>query len=157
MPLNTQTGVPHKGWTLTDVTDLQLDEGRAFGEYEDCEFCGHEQIRYVHTLAHGNYPDAIRVGCICAERLTEDYVNPKLRETTLRNRATRRENWPKRAWKKSAKGNWYLNTQDDHHIVVFPARGGLMLRIDDKSGKKVYPTRVAAQLAAFDYLYLKNK
>lgn len=55
MPLNTQPGVPHKGWTLPGVTDLQLDEGRAFGEYEDCEFCGHEQIRFVHTLTHGGY------------------------------------------------------------------------------------------------------
>ena len=156
MPLNTQPGVPHKGWTLSGVTDLQLDEGRAFGEYEDCEFCGHEQIRYVHTLTHREHPDAIRVGCICAEHLTEDYVNPRQREGELRNRAARRDHWPRRAWKKSAKGNLYLTTPDDHHVIVFPARGGFMLRIDDKPGRKVYPTKLAAQLASFDYLYLSN-
>jgi len=47
MPVNTQPGVPHKGWGLAAVADLQLDEGRAFGEYDECEFCGKKQIRYV--------------------------------------------------------------------------------------------------------------
>lgn len=108
MSLNTQPRVPHKGWSLAGVLDLQLDEGRAFGEYEQCEFCGQEQIRYVHTLAHDEYPDSIRVGCICAERLTEDYVNPKRREGELRNRAARREKWVKREWKASVKGNRFL-------------------------------------------------
>lgn len=63
MPLNTQPGVPHKGWTLAGVTDLQLDEGRAFGAYDACEFCGHEQIRFVHTLTHAAYTPPACVRC----------------------------------------------------------------------------------------------
>lgn len=155
MLLNTQPGVPHKGWSLTAVADLQLDEGRAFGEYDECEFCGKEQIRYVHTLAHPEYADSIRVGCVCAEHLTADYVNPKQRENELRNRAARRDKWTRRAWKTSAKGNPYLETRDGHHIVVFPVSSGCMLRIDGRKGRKIYPNVAAAQLASFDYLYLK--
>lgn len=156
MPLNSTPGVPHKGWTLSDVVDLQFDEGRSLGEYDECEFCGQEQIRYVHMLTHSDYVGEMRVGCVCAEHLTADYVNPKRREGELRNRAARREKWTHRAWKLSAKGNPYLKTRDGHHIVVFPAASGYMLRIDHLKGRKIYPTIAAAQLAGFDYLYARK-
>ena len=73
-------GIPHRGWRLLDVIDLHDDEGLEYGDYEDCQFCDHEQIRYVHLLGHSSYDGVARVGCICACKLTEDYVNPKLRE-----------------------------------------------------------------------------
>ena len=136
------------------MSDLQLDEDREFGEYDECEFCGQEQIRYVHTLTHRDYAEDMRVGCICAERLTEDYINPKRREIKLRNRAARRSNWPRRAWKESAKGNRYLTTSDDHHVVVFTVGQGRKLVIDGQLGRRVYQSELAAQLAAFDFLYL---
>ena len=42
-------GIPHKGWTLVGCVDL--GEG-VYGddeiEYETCEMCHNEKIRYVH-------------------------------------------------------------------------------------------------------------
>jgi hypothetical protein len=158
MPLNEQPAIPRQGWRLVSVTDLCLDEGRARTAYENCEYCGQERIRYVHCLEHPVSPvPRMRVGCLCAGHLTGDAETSRRRETELRNRAARRAAWTKRDWKPSAKGNRYLVTADDHHIVVYPARGGYMLVIDGKPGRKVYPAQKAAQLAAFDYLYIPRK
>ena len=67
-------GVPHKGWTLICVEDLGEDvSGDEEIEYETCEMCHNERIRYVHILTHPEYPGEIRVGCDCACKMTEDY------------------------------------------------------------------------------------
>src|SRR5438552_4145724 len=104
MNLNKTPGVPHKGWQLKEVVDLR-DEDLAYGEYADCQFCGQEQIRFVHILCHAQYSGDIRVGCMCAEQLTDDYVTPKRKESELRSRAGRRERWLRRKWNLSQKGH----------------------------------------------------
>lgn len=46
-----QLGIPHKGWILEGVEDIK--EGHEFGEhfeYETCEMCQNERIRYVHLF-----------------------------------------------------------------------------------------------------------
>lgn len=94
--------VPHKEWRCVNITDL--------GEpIHTCEMCGQEQIRYVHTMEHDDH-DNLDVGCVCAEKMTDDYINPKLREARLKNRAARRMKWLRRKWRVSAKGNLFLNT-----------------------------------------------
>ena len=43
-------GVPHKGWTLICVEDLGEEvSGDEEIEYETCEMCHNERIRYVQT------------------------------------------------------------------------------------------------------------
>ena len=86
-------GLPHKGWTCVDVIDLAegIDETESI-PYEQCEMCGNEKIRYAHVMSHPDYPDEIYVGCVCAEKMTGDYVNPRRCENELRNRAQRRKN-----------------------------------------------------------------
>lgn len=46
-------GVPHKGWKCIGVADLgeyvAADEEI---EYAQCEMCGKESIRYVHSMKH---------------------------------------------------------------------------------------------------------
>jgi len=153
MPLNIIPSVPHKGWELDTVIDLNLDEGFVFGEYEDCEFCGQEQIRYVHLLSHADYSKTIRVGCICSERLTDDYVRPRRLERSLRNRASRRQAWLKKKWKLSRKGNTYLKTKDGFHVGCFEAEsGGFRAWIGPRRGRLVHPSIDAAKLAIFDAL-----
>ena len=56
---------------------------------------GNEKIRYVHIVEHAEVGEAFRVGCTCAEKLTNDYLNPERRERELRNRVNRRINWSK--------------------------------------------------------------
>lgn len=66
--------IPHKGWTEIGMEDL--GEEAEFGEdieYERCEMCGNEKIRYVHIMTHPEFPGELRVGCICACHMTDDY------------------------------------------------------------------------------------
>lgn len=104
-----ELGFPQKGWVLEDVIDLG-ERCYSTGEimYESCEFCGNERIRYVHIISHSEYERYIRVGCNCAEKLTCDYVKPKIREATLRRKAGRKENFLKQRWKRTEKGNLTL-------------------------------------------------
>jgi len=154
MFLRDKPGVPHKGWSLQDVIDLRIDEAREYGDYECCQFCGQEQIRYVHLVRHALYPGMLRVGCICAEHMTEDYVNPRRIEGKLRSRAVRRSRWPNlRAWRQSRKGNWYMNTGDGHHVVVFKtADGRYMALIDRRRLRTSYSSLRAAKIGIFDAL-----
>src|SRR5437868_6246740 len=71
-------GMPHKGWVLKDVFDVRED-GQAVDEteYETCMMCNNERIRYVHVVTHPDVAEEFKVGCVCAEKMTNDYVNPK--------------------------------------------------------------------------------
>lgn len=158
MNLNRTPDVPQKGWNLEDVLDVRFDEDRAYGEYDDCQFCGHEQIRFVHILSHRDYSDRIRVGCVCAEQLTEDYVTPKRREYELRGRAARRERWLTRKWKLSRKGHEYLNTRDGHNVGIFEVGvGRFKAWIDDRRGRIEYASAERAKLGICDALERMRK
>ena len=70
-------GIPHKGWEYVDIIDL--GEGLFPGEqieYAVCEMCGQEKIRYVHILSHPEVDGLLHVGCECAAKMLDDYVNP---------------------------------------------------------------------------------
>ena len=47
-------GVPHKGWTLVGFEDIKDDPD---ADYETCEMCGNERIRFVHILSHRKEDD----------------------------------------------------------------------------------------------------
>ena len=83
-----KAGIPHKGWSCVDVEDIAeyFDDAEEI-EYEQCEMCGRERIRFVHIMRHPDYPDELRVGCVCAEKMSDDYVNPRRAEDTLKKRA----------------------------------------------------------------------
>lgn len=143
--------VPHKGWLCVDCYDLHVD-----GEEDcaTCEMCGQERIRYVHVMRHDNFSEELKVGCVCAEKMTGDYVNPKSREKVLRNRSSRRNNWLRRNWRVSAKGNDFLNI-NGHNVTVYPAKlrlGHWSFKIDDDFSRDVYVDKNHAKLAAFDAL-----
>ncbi|MEI6520271.1 MAG: hypothetical protein WCO98_09585 [bacterium] len=112
--------IPHKGWECVDVHDLgeNLEEGEAI-PYQFCEMCENEGLRYIHYMKHEDYPDVIGVGSVCAQKMSDDYVDAENRERALRNIANRRKRWLNRVWKMSAKGNDYL-VIDDYTLTVFP-------------------------------------
>jgi hypothetical protein len=150
MGLSSTSGVPHKGWLLNDVIDLQLDEGLVFGEYEDCEFCNQEQIRYVHILGDHDYSGSIRVGCICSCNLTEDYITPKRRERELRNAAARRGRFHDRKWRITKRGGQAI-TIDRFRVTVgkiFTVKFSLW--INSKDGTRSYDELRTAKIRAFD-------
>jgi len=71
-----QAGVPHKGWVWVRVY-------RAEPEMVTCDMCRAAKIRFVHVLRHPDYPSELRVGRLCACRMTNDYATPKRGEAAL--------------------------------------------------------------------------
>ena len=77
-----QPGIPQKGWELLEVVDLGYPQAT-------CQMCGKTDIRYFHHVDHPEHED-IWVGCVCAEKMTGNYLEPKRRERRLRDRIYRR-------------------------------------------------------------------
>lgn len=154
-PLKSTPGCPKSGWQWLRAVDLHDEEGRRFGDYEICEFCGKEQIRFVHYLQHRDWKEAIAVGRICANSLAGD-GRADSAEKELRNLAQRRANFLKlKSWKTSAKGNSWIEYQDHHIIVVKCRNGRFTLRINGQPGKLFFPDRRTAMLRAFDVIMQK--
>ena len=78
---------------LSEGRDRGLERGRIW------EMCGNEKIRYVHIMTHPEFPGELRVGCICACHMTDDYENPEARERDLKNRVQRKKNFMKKSLK----------------------------------------------------------
>jgi hypothetical protein len=154
-------GVPHKGWSCVEVYDLR-GEGQSAEEtvYATCEMCGNEKIRYVHIMEHQGLDGSLKVGCVCAEKMSEDYTGPRRLEAELRSRSERRKKWLGRKWRTSAKGNSFVNV-DGNNIVVYPdgwGQGWFTFRINKASGGVIfsplnYSNMEFAKMAAFDMLY----
>jgi hypothetical protein len=129
-----QPDIPHKGWVFVSVHDNETAAAI-------CEMCGNERIRYVHTMEHPTNNIQLDVGCVCAEKMSDDYVNPRRRERALRNAAAKRLRDKKRkfeqketqrqailnaTWRESKNGNPYLRVyleykhgaQKIHAVVV---------------------------------------
>lgn len=155
-----QQGIPHKGWTLVDVIDVREDgQAELETDYETCMMCGNEKIRYVHIVEHTEVGEEFRVGCTCAEKMTNDYLNPERRERELRNRANRRINWTKKDWKRSKNGNHFLNIEE-HHLLIYRDKktNKYKVKIGVTFGKKTFDTLEKAKIAAFNGMeYLKDK
>lgn len=147
--------VPKSGWTLVEVVDERPDDpdgSDPTDTYPDCEMCDREHIRFVHHLQHPALPgETLLVGCVCSSKLTGDPATAKARETTARNRASRRAKWLTRRWRESAAGRPFLKV-DGHHVVVFPAGGGWGFRVDG-APRYGFATERDAKLAAFDRLF----
>jgi hypothetical protein len=153
-------GIPHKGWVLEDVYDIRED-GQSIDEtdYETCMMCNNERIRYVHVVTHKEVEEEFKVGCVCAEKMTNDYVNPKQIENNLRNKANRRINWVKKAWKISKNGNHYLKVEE-HHLLIYIDKkiNKYKCKIDEQFGKKSFENIEQAKIAIFNGIeYYKEK
>jgi hypothetical protein len=94
--------------------------------------------------------------------MEENKTGARMREKAMRSRAGRRLRFADHAgWRLSQKGNPYIKTHG-FHVVVFSRGAGFGLKIAPPGmegifGKKTYPTRRAAQLAAFDWMETFNE
>jgi len=113
-------GLPHKGWEYVGMEDLGEDAyGNEEIEYEQCEMCGHEKIRYMHLLRHPEIRGEIRVGCVCAEKLIQDYNTPKENEHKIKNRTNRRKNFLNREWRYIlSTGNYTLRYKGENITIM---------------------------------------
>jgi len=145
-----QTGVPHKGWTCIDIEDLGAPD-------VVCEMCESQEIRYVHHMSHESYPESLQVGCVCAGHMEENLAAAKGRETSMKSRAGKRKRWVSRHWKRSAKGNHWLEA-DGYRVTVYRKASGWGVTIAavggslEKHSQRFYATEHQAMLAAFDVI-----
>jgi len=141
-------GVPHKGWTCVDIDDLGSPS-------EECEICESQTIRYVHHMAHPEYPDVLHVGCVCAGHMEGDLAASRDREVSMKSRATKRKRWTTRAWKISAKGNPHI-TAVGYRITGYKRRGDwafTVAALDDSNvhhSRRNFKTINEAKFSAFD-------
>lgn len=150
-------GIPHKGWKYLGIEDLGEDLlPDEEVEFEQCEMCGKEKIRYVHLLEHPDYHGEIRVGCVCASKMIDDYVNPQEREKDLKNRINRKKNFLKQEWRyKPDTGNYTLRYKGDYITIMkssFGAGWGVIFQGErrwDYHGKKITDLH-SAKIVAFD-------
>jgi len=75
-------GVPKAGWECVGVEDLEEPS-------VICEMCEVQEIRYVHSMEHRDYPDTLRCGCICAGNMEQDVAAARVRDAGMRKRAAR--------------------------------------------------------------------
>lgn len=154
--------IPHKGWILQYVYDVRANcETIEETEYKTCMMCNNERIRYVHVVYHQDSSEELEVGCICAEKMTNDYVTPKRREKELRNKANRKRNFISHQWKLSKNGNLFTK-KDGHHLLIFKDRKSkkYKCKIDSHFGMKSFESVLEAKKAIFneiEYYKKKNK
>lgn len=132
MPRWDKAGIPHKGWVLIGCEDIREDAADDDFEYETCEMCGNERIRYVHIMSHPDYDGVLRVGCECAGKMTGDYDTPRENERIMKNRIQRRNSFLKLEWRHNAKGNLVLRYKGRHITAI--QRNGCYGFICDNSG-----------------------
>jgi len=151
--------IPHKGWTIVDVIDIRVD-GQTEDEtnYQTCMMCNNNRIRYVHIVSHSEVENDFEVGCVCAEKMTGDYVNPKHLEKKLRQRTARRINWIKKTWKLTENGNHTL-IFEKHRLLIFKEKktSKYKCKIGEVWGKKSFETIEQAKNAVYNGIdYLKE-
>lgn len=143
-----QSDVPHRGWTCVGIEDLGAPAAI-------CEMCERQEIRYVHFMEHPDHAP-LACGCICAGHMEENLIRAKARETKVKAVTHRRSRWlDLKGWYRSRHGNLTIH-MNGFTIVVFPKGegwGGLIEHVRTQRkrfARRTYPTRQAAQLAAFD-------
>lgn len=143
-------GVPHSGWTCVDIKDL--------GEpSQECEMCEARQVRYLHRMEHPSFNGVLDVGCVCAGHMEGSIAASQARETSMRNRASKRKRWLSRTWKTSMAGKRYI-VADGYLITYYPKGehwGATIAAITSKFVKfsaRPYKTVDEVKLAAFDFV-----
>lgn len=136
--------LPHRGWQLEDVVDLEDLIGA-------CQRCG-TQIRYEHHCTHPMGLEAV-VGCICCGDITQDYERARRLEHELKNLGLARAKFLRSPlWHHSMAGN-LTRIYRGFRITIFAYGAGFKAYAGDTCSRRVYPTAAAAKLAAFNFLF----
>jgi hypothetical protein len=107
--------VPKSGWRCEDVQDIGVTRFT-------CEWCGHQHIRYVHTMRHPQ-SGRLKVGCICAGHLEGSLAAAYAREGVFKLAEARKLRWASKDWKRSKRGVLYANG-DGFNVRIYPVVGG---------------------------------
>jgi hypothetical protein len=115
--------LPHKGWVNIGHEDLEVPS-------HTCQMCGKTEIRYVHTMYHFDVEDHIKVGCECAERMTDDYTTAKEQLRKMKKKTS----WMTTNWKKEDYYEYEQKTFNSIYgrtnVEIFKCDKGYALCID---------------------------
>jgi hypothetical protein len=160
-------GIPHKGWLCCDVED-HLEPT------EVCEMCGQTDVRFLHVMTHAEHPGELRVGCVCAGKMEENYAAAQDRERQARNKASRRARLVERyrmarvfwgmpwvGWVRSERGN-YWRPIHGRLLSVYGQDAGAGVTTwkwvyGDRFDRSSYATDKEAMTASFDQLFPLEK
>lgn len=144
-------GAPLHGWHCADVVDVREDDPEA--PLSECELCGCGNVRYEHIMEHEEYFEHVTVGCICAGIMEGDIFKAKERERLMRNRARRRRNFVRKAWKKT-NGNTHYRHYKGQLVKIVERYGSYAVHAGTKTALtykgKVIRDFLSASYAAFD-------
>ena len=116
--------IPHKGWRNIGCEDLEEAT-------HVCDMCGKEEIRYVHTMYHPEAEDYFKVGCVCAEKMTNDYNTPKEQLKEMKKKTT----WMTVNWKKEDYHEYEYKTFNSKYgrvkVEIFKCNNEYVFCIDD--------------------------
>ena len=155
-PLKSTPPYPQTGWHWLRAQDLHDTPGEKPRKNKRCEFCGQEKVRFVHYLSHPDCKRTLAVGRKCAKALSRD---PRVETTEkyLHDRAPRKNEFiHHKGWRESAQGNFWIEYQGHHIVVVGYRLGQFKLRIDGVLGKLFFKNAVAAMGNAFDVVEEKR-
>lgn len=128
-------GAPLEGWYCVMMYDVADDDSSPDDVVlATCELCGCSSVRYVHVMRHVQYFEDVEVGCICAGIMEGDILSAKARDNDMKNRAKRKQNFPKRKWYRTYNGNLRL-TYRGRTIYINKSQYGSNYRVrcGDKS------------------------
>ena len=109
--------------------------------------CGNERIRFIHLVSHPEVARCFKVGCSCAEKMTEDYVTPKRLEKEVRSQQRKSSTWLNKNWRISQNGNLYLNYNDDFLLIYKDKKSNkYKIKINDYFDPAKFDTTKEAKL-----------
>ena len=71
-----------------------------------------------YDVVHSDFNGELRVGCVCAEHMTDDYINPQKSERELKNRLNRKKNFMRREWQERAQGKYVLRYKGENITIM---------------------------------------
>jgi hypothetical protein len=93
-------------------------------------------LRFVHIMSHPEHQD-LRVGCVCAGAMEEDYTAARRREADYKSLRAKRSRWLT-GWRTSARGNAFRNTRDGFNVVVYATSRGWSARFVERAERLFY-------------------
>lgn len=135
---------PLTKWNHIKVEDLG-------DKKERCPCCRRQTFRYGHILEHPDWPDPIRVGCVCACKLTTDSVIPKARLKAAMARSNRLLRFLDNGWEVDRPGG-YIRKYKWDRVLVRPFSWGYIYQINYGDFSDTVKTLQLAKVGAFEEL-----
>ncbi|GGH58446.1 hypothetical protein GCM10011379_04190 [Filimonas zeae] len=103
-------------------------------------------------------PDYFRAGCVCAEKITNNYKSHKKREAFLKNKSVRKAKWLAKRWGQNSLGSFYC-TKEGHNILLFkdPHKPRYFWKIDKQPVSKWYTDLQVAKRDIWYYMEMQRQ